>query len=95
MGEFYKIKSGFELKTYDGKTFAIPGMNSGLYFNGMIELNAVGEFMFIRLQNGTTIDKLADEIMVNYSGAERGLVISDIRNFIAQLENANLIETMN
>ena len=95
MGAFYKIKDGFELRRYEGKTFAVPALNSGLYFNGTIELNPLGEFMFIRLQNGTTIDKLADEIMVNFTGAERRIVVSDIQRFVDQLEGAGLIDFIN
>lgn len=86
-----KIKEGFILRKIANSDVVIPVGNNIANFNGIISLNGTAAFLWSYLKEGVEISKLVEVIMKEYQiGKETAQ--SDIENFTAQLQQANMIE---
>lgn len=86
-----KIKEDFILRKVADSYVVVPVNNMSLDFNGIINLNETGAFLFELLQNGADreelISKLLDEYEVTEQKAEK-----DIDLFIGKVKGADILE---
>lgn len=86
-----KIKEDFILRKVADSYVVVPVNNMSLDFNGIINLNETGAFLFRLLQNGADreelLSKLLDEYEVTPQKAEK-----DIDLFIEKVKDADILE---
>lgn len=86
-----KIKEDFILRKVADSYVVVPVNNMSLDFNGIINLNETGAFLFRILQNGASreelLSKLLDEYEVTPQKAEK-----DIDLFIVKVKDADILE---
>lgn len=86
-----KIKDGFILRNVAGNNMVVPIGQATLDFNGMMSLNDTGAFLFERLNEGTTREKLI-EALVNEYEIDKETAEKDVDDFISKVESENLFE---
>lgn len=86
-----KIKEGFLLRNVAGNHVVVPIGQATLDFNGMMSLNETGAFLFSKLIEGTTREKLIEDVMTEY-GIDEELAQKDVDNFIKKVEGEDLFE---
>lgn len=90
-GGFMKIKEDFILRKVADSYVVVPVNNMSLDFNGIINLNETGAFLFNLMQNGANreelISKMLDEYEVTEQKAEK-----DIDLFIEKVKGADILE---
>lgn len=86
-----KIKEGFLLRNVAGNNVVVPIGQATLDFNGMMSLNDTGAFLFSKMIEGTTREKLIEELMAEY-GIDEQLAQKDVDTFIQKVEGENLFE---
>ena len=72
-----KVKEDFLLREVAGCYVVVPVGKATINFNGMLNLNETGAFLWEKLQNDTTKEQLLQEML---------------DNFIKKLKDANLLE---
>lgn len=86
-----KIKDDFILRKVADSYVVVPVGSMTLNFNGIINLNETGAFLFGVLQKGAVeqelLQKMLDEYDVSVEKAK-----SDIDNFIRKLKEADILE---
>ncbi len=86
-----KIKDDFILRKVADSYVVVPVGNMTLNFNGIINLNETGAFLFDVLQRGAKeqelLEKMLDEYDVPVEKAK-----SDIDDFISKLKEADILE---
>lgn len=86
-----KIKDNFVLRKVADSYVVVPVGSLTLDFNGIINLNETGAFLFEILQNGadkqTLVNKMLDEYEVTPEKAK-----ADIDVFIKKIEDADILE---
>lgn len=86
-----KIKEDFILRKVADSYVVVPVNNMSLDFNGIINLNETGAFLFRLLQIGADreelLSKLLDEYEVTLQKAEK-----DIDLFIEKVKDADILE---
>lgn len=86
-----KIKEDFILRKVADSYVLVPVNNMSLDFNGIINLNETGAFLFNLMQNGANreelISKMLDEYEVTEQKAEK-----DIDLFIEKVKGADILE---
>lgn len=86
-----KIKEDFILRKVADSYVVVPVNNMSLDFNGIINLNETGAFLFRLLQIGADreelLSKLLDEYEVTPQKAEK-----DIDLFIEKVKDADILE---
>ncbi len=86
-----KIKDNFILRKVADSYVVVPVGSMTLDFNGIINLNETGAFLFKILQNGADkqelLDKMLDEYEVSKETAQAG-----IEDFIKKLRDADILE---
>ena len=85
-----KIKDGFILKEVAGENVVIPTGSNLVDFNAMMTLNETGVFLWQRLEQDITIDKLVDAVCAEYD-IDRDIAIQDIKEFVQSLEANGII----
>ena len=60
-------------------------------FNGMIKMNATGEFIFTMLKNNTTLEKIAQAVVEKF-GVDENQAKTDAEKFIDTLKKSGIIE---
>ena len=85
-----KIKDGFILKEVAGENVVIPTGSNLVDFNAMMTLNETGVFLWQRLEQDTTIDKLVDAVCAEYD-IDRDTATEDIKDFVQSLEVNGII----
>lgn len=86
-----KLREGFVIRQSDGKTYAVATGDAARYFNGMLELNELGLFIFERLMTETDESRIADDITAEYD-VDRMTALANIKSFIRELRSADIIE---
>lgn len=86
-----KIKEGFVLREVAGNYIVVPIGKASTDFNGIINLNKTGVFLWEQLKKETTLDDLLNAIIGKYD-VDINLAKEDIRVFIEKLVYANLLE---
>ncbi len=86
-----KVKEDFLLREVAGCYVVVPVGKATINFNGMLNLNETGAFLWEKLQNDTTKEQLLQEMLDTYEITE-DIASKDIDNFIKKLKDANLLE---
>ena len=69
----------------------VPVNSMTLDFNGIVNLNETGAFLFDILQKGTDKQELLDKMLAEYDVAPEKAE-SDINSFIEKLKDADMLE---
>lgn len=86
-----KIKEDFVLRKVADSYVVVPVNKLTLDFNGIINLNETGAFLFEKLQNGCKKSDLLNAMLDEYEvGREKAS--ADIDLFIKKLEEADILE---
>lgn len=86
-----KIKNDFILREVAGSYVVVPVNDRTMDFNGMINLNETGAFLFELLQKGVEKSELLSRMLEEYEvTAERAE--ADIDKFIQKLKDADVLE---
>lgn len=86
-----KIKEDFILRKVADSYVVVPVNNMSLDFNGIINLNETGAFLFELLQNGADREELIRKLLVEYEVTERKAE-KDIDLFIEKVKGADILE---
>ncbi len=86
-----KIKENFMLRKVADCYVVVPIGAAVADFNGMINLNEAGAFLWQLLENDTTEDDVVAAMLEHYEVDEE-VARNDVRKFIAQLNDANLLD---
>ena len=86
-----KVKEDFLLRKVAGCYVVVPVGRATVDFNGMLNLNETGAFLWEKLQNDTTKEELVDSLLKEYEISE-DIASRDVDVYIKKLEDAGLIE---
>ena len=88
---FMKIKEDFVLRKVADSYVVVPVNKLTLDFNGIINLNETGAFLFEKLQNDCEKADLLKAMLDEYEVSEQK-ASADIDSFIKKLEEADVLE---
>ena len=86
-----KIKDDFILRKVADSYVVVPVNKMTLDFNGIINLNETGAFLFELLQKGAERDELVDKMLEEYD-VDREKAEADIDVFIQKVRDADVLE---
>ena len=86
-----KLKYKFIVRNVAGQSVALAVGEDNAKFNGMIKLNAVGEFIFKLLENDITEEEIVKKITDEYDVSAEEAEVS-LKKYIETLRNNELIE---
>ncbi len=86
-----KVKEDFLLREVAGCFVVVPVGKATVDFNGMLNLNDTGAFLWENLQEETTKQELVEKLLSTYEIAE-DIASRDVDLFIKKLEDADLLE---
>ena len=86
-----KIKEGFMLREVAGSYVVVPVGQASIDFNGMMNLNETGAFLFQKLLEGCTEDELVEAMTAEYE-VDEALARSDIKIFVERISEEGLLE---
>lgn len=85
-----KIKENYMLRKVADCYVVVPIGAAVAEFNGMINLNEVGAFLWRLLESDTTFDAVLAAMLEEYD-VEEDVAKADLQRFVKELEDANLI----
>ncbi len=85
-----KIKSGFILREVAGSYLVVAVGSRVKQFNGMINLNETGAFLWKLLEKGTTEEEAVAAMLGAYDVDEE-IAKADVKAFIAKLTEAGVL----
>ena len=88
----YKLKNGFMIREIGNQIMAVPVGKQTSEIHGMIALSESAKLLWEVLQNGATVEELADVLMENYE-VERSVAVADVDNFIKLLSAQGALES--
>lgn len=86
-----KIKKGFMLREVAGNFVVVAVGEASKKFNGVINLNESGAFLWKKLADGIEKEKLIDALLEEYE-VSKEIATADIEKFIAKLKEADILE---
>lgn len=86
-----KIKEGFILREVAGSFIVVAVGNRVKEFNGIINLNETGAFLWKMLEKGTDEDGLKKALLEEYD-VTKEIAERDIRSFVDRIKEAGLTE---
>lgn len=86
-----KIKDGYMMRKVADNCVVVPMGDEVTNFNGMINLNETGEFIFEKLQEGCSRDELVEAMLKEFD-APREVIERDVDRFVEKLEKVGIIE---
>ena len=86
-----KTKKGFMLRSVAGKSIVVPIGQASVDFNGIINLNETGAFLWEQLSKGCTYDELLGALLGEYDVPE-DIARRDIDAFLEIARNADVID---
>ena len=86
-----KIKDGYLLREVAGNYIVVAVGEAVKEFNGVINLNETGAFLWKILQEGATEEQLLNALLEEYE-VEKELAEKDVKAFVAKLTEAKLIK---
>lgn len=86
-----KIKDDFALRKVADSYVVVPVNSLTLDFNGVINLNETGAFLFEQLQKGIEKEDLVEKMLDEYD-VTREKASADIDLFINKLKDADVFE---
>ena len=87
-----KIKSGFMLRTIAGCKIVVAVGRRTVDFNGIINLNDTGAFLWERLEQGATEDELVSAILETYTDVDEPTARESVRNFVKTLRDGGCLD---
>ena len=87
-----KIKSGFLLRTIAGCKIVVAVGRRTVEFNGIINLNDTGAFLWERLEKGATEDELVSAILETYSDVDEPTARESVRSFVKTLRDGGCLD---
>ena len=87
-----KIKSGFMLRTIAGCKIVVAVGRRTVEFNGIINLNDTGAFLWERLEQGATEDELVAAILDNYTDVDEPTTRKSVQDFVKTLRDAGCLD---
>ncbi len=85
-----KIKENFMLRKVADCYVVVPIGPAVADFNGMINLNEAGAFLWQLLEDDTTEDAVVSAMLEHYEVDEE-VARNDVKRFVAQLSDADLL----
>lgn len=85
-----KIKENYMLRKVADCYVVVPIGAAVAEFNGMINLNEVGAFLWRLLETETTFEAILQAMLDEYE-VEEAVAKADLERFISELKNANLL----
>ena len=85
-----KIKENYMLRKVADCYVVVPIGEAVAEFNGMINLNEVGAFLWRQLETETTFEAVLSAMLEEYD-VEEAVAKADLEKFIGELNEANLI----
>lgn len=86
-----KIKENYMLRKVADTYVVVPIGKEVSNFNGMINLNSAGAFLWQQLENNISFDALLELFMAEYE-VDADTATKDLQRFISNLEESNLLE---
>ncbi len=86
-----KIKQGFILREVAGNYIVVAVGSAVKNFNGVINLNETGAFLWKLLKEGSDEEGLVKALLAEYD-VEEELARTDVKAFVDKLNGAGLIE---
>ena len=86
-----KVKENFMLRKVADSYVVVPVGRQTLDFNGIINLNETGAFLFELLQKGASRDGLVEKLLGEYE-VERDRAQADVDKFIQSVKDADVLE---
>ena len=86
-----KIKEDFILRKVADSYVVVPVGKMTLDFNGIINLNETGAFLFGLLQNGAEREDLIEKLLAEYE-VDRARAESDVDVFLGKVRDADVLE---
>ena len=86
-----KIKDNFMLRQVADCYVVVPIGPAVADFNGMINLNEAGAFLWQLLENETTEDAVVAAMLEHYD-VDEAVAKNDVKKFVAQLTEADLLD---
>lgn len=86
-----KIKDNFMLRKVADCYVVVPIGPAVADFNGMINLNEAGAFLWQLLESETTEDAVVSAMLEHYD-VDEAIAKNDVKKFVAQLTEANLLD---
>ena len=86
-----KIKQGFILREVADSFLVVAVGDAVKQFNGVINLNETGAFLWRLLEKGATEEELKAALLNEYD-VDGETAARDIKAFLEKLENANLVD---
>lgn len=86
-----KIKKGFMLREVAGNYVVVAVGEASKNFNGVINLNESGAFLWKKLADGIEQDELIKELLNEYEVSEE-IANNDVKAFIKKLKEADILE---
>lgn len=86
-----KIKNDFILRKVADSYVVVPVGKMTLNFNGIINLNETGAFLFGELQKGADREELIQKLLAEYDVTPEKAAI-DIDTFIQKAKDADVLE---
>ena len=86
-----KVKSDFILRKVADSYVVVPVGKMTLDFNGIINLNETGAFLFGLLQKGAERDDLVEQLLAEYD-VPHDRAATDIDIFLQKVREANVLE---
>ena len=86
-----KTREGFVLREVGGNHVVVAVGDAVKIFNGMIQLNETGAFLWKKLSVGTEIDELVEQTTKEFN-VEKDVAERDVKEFVESLKEANLIK---
>ncbi len=86
-----KVKENFMLRKVADSYVVVPVGRQTLDFNGIINLNETGAFLFELLQKGASRDELVEKLLGEYE-VERDRAQADVDKFIQSVKDADVLE---
>ncbi len=87
-----KIKSGFMLRSIAGCKIVVAVGKRTVDFNGIINLNDTGAFLWERLEKGATEDELVSAILENYIDVDEPTARESVRGFVKTLRDGGCLD---
>lgn len=85
-----KIKDGFILREVAGSYLVVAVGAAVKQFNGMINLNDTGAFLWKLLENGADEDGMVKALLAEYE-VEEEVARADVKAFVNKLTEAGLL----
>lgn len=86
-----KVKENFMLRKVADSYVVVPVGRQTLDFNGIINLNETGAFLFELLQKGASRGELVEKLLGEYE-VERDRAQADVDKFIQSVKDADVLE---